>query len=124
MRSPKSVFPVTRLTSRSDGRGQPLSAVLSGWAARNPRIRRVWLSADPGADSDRHEERISVVLELQPVADSEETLATWMAHGARWRHELRTQLGRPVNLGWYDADAVMAQARSYEARSLIYERAS
>jgi hypothetical protein len=39
---------MTRLTSRSDGRGEPLSALIAAWAAGNPKIRRVWLFASPG----------------------------------------------------------------------------
>ena len=113
---------MTRLTSKSDGRGRPLSAMISGWAAGQPRIRRVWLSASPGLDSGTSNDDISVMLELQPVGDSEETLATWIVHCDEWRHELRTQLGQPVSLQCHDPDAETAQVRSSGARTLIYER--
>jgi hypothetical protein len=99
---------MTRLTSRSDGRGRPLSAVISVWAAGNPKIRRVWLSACP-EDSDPRDEDISLMLELQPVADSEETLATWMVHCERWRDELRTQLGLLAR-----SISALAARRAYE----------
>jgi hypothetical protein len=108
---------MTRLTSRSDGRGRPLKAVISGWAAGNPRIRRVWLSAGAG--------RVSVVVELVPVGDSEETMAVWMAHCDSWRRELRAQVGEPVNLDWYDPDTeTPAPPSADDGKTLVYERAS
>lgn len=117
---------MTRLTSRSDGRGRPLSALIAGWAAGNPRIRRVWLFAGPAADPARRDEDIALTVELQPVGDSEETLALWMTHCEQWRRQLQAQIGQAVRLGWCDPDgATTAMPASLdEAKSLIYERAS
>lgn len=106
---------MTRLTSRSDGRGRPLSTLVASWAAANPRIRRVWLSASP---------EVAVMIELQPVGDSEETMALWMAHCDQWRDELRAQVGEAVSLDWYDPDTESTLQSPLEmAKALVYERA-
>ena len=115
---------MTRLTSRSDGRGHPLSTLIAAWAAGNPKIRRVWLFASPGRDAAQPED-IAVTLELQPVGDSEETLAVWMAHCEQWREDLEARIGHPVPIDWRDTDgATMATPPgAEEERTLIYERA-
>jgi hypothetical protein len=81
---------------------------IAEWASRHPRIRRIWAS-------DR-----TLALELQPVADSEETLAVWMANAGRWQLELTRQLGETIELGWFDPDG--ATLAPEQARSLVYER--
>jgi len=103
-----------RLTSSSNGRGPALSALVADWAARNPKIRRVW--GCEAADA--------LALELQPVGDSEETFAVWLAHCEQWRGELEARIGRPVDLEWLDPDgaATIVQPRPGEADTLIYER--
>ena len=117
-------IPPTRLTSRSDGPGKPLDALIAQWAARNPEIRRVWLHAGAGRPGGEPEE-IAVTLELRPVGDSEETLAVWMAHCERWRTELEASVGRPVPLDWRDDDGatLAAPPGAEEPRALVYERA-
>lgn len=109
---------MTRLTSRSDGRGHPLSQLIAGWAAENPRIRRVWLFAT-------EPEEVVVTVELQPVGDSEETLPIWMAHCEEWRKELETRVGRPVPLDWRDSEGatIAGPPGEEEGSALIYERA-
>lgn len=109
---------MTRFTSRSDGLGRPLTALIADWAAGSPRIRRVWLFAAPSRN-------IALTMELQPVADSEETLAVWMAHCEQWRRQLQDRIGEPVDLDWHDPDSeTKIQADSDEGRTLVYERAS
>ena len=112
-----------RLTSRSDGRGQPLSLLLESWAVRNPKIRRVWLLANAGRESADPED-IAIALELQPVGDSEETLAIWMAHCEQWSKELAAHVGHPIPINWRDPDrGKMATPRGTEgAGTLVYER--
>ena len=114
---------MTRLTSRSDGRGHPLSQLITDCASANPKIRRVWLFASP-ADAARPE-AIAVTVELQPVGDSEETLAVWMAHCEQWRNELEARIGHPVPLDWRDTDGatIAAPPGAEEASALVYERA-
>jgi len=105
----------SRLSSSSNGRGEALSALVAEWAARNPKIRRVWASDATDA----------LALELQPVGDSEETFAVWIGHCEQWRAELEARIGRPVDLEWLDPDgaATIVQPRPGEADTLIYERA-
>jgi hypothetical protein len=81
---------------------------LAEWAATRPRIRRIW---DIGG---------CVALELQPVADSEETLAVWMANAERWREELQTRIDPGIELAWFDPDGATAPLE--EAKLLVYER--
>ena len=108
---------MTRLTSRSDGQGRPVSAAVSSWAAGNPKVRRVWLSAAP-------DESIALMVELQPVGDSEETLAVWMTHCNDWKAELQAEIGAPVGIEWYDPDSeTPGPGAGTPAKTLIYERA-
>ena len=83
-------------------------------------IRRVWTceSHAPGA--------LAVALELQPVGDSEETAAVWLANCERWRRDLARRLRRVVELEWIDRDEPGAanQPAPGEVRTLIYERSS
>ncbi len=66
-----------RLSTSANGRGTALIAVIADWAARNPKIRRLWACEAPLPQV------VAVALELQPVADSEETSAVWLAHYER-----------------------------------------
>lgn len=110
---------MTRLTSRSDGRGEPLTALIARWAAGHPQIRRAWLFATPGGASADAQD-IALTLELRPVGDSEETLAVWMAHSQEWGRQLDEQVGQPVALDWHDPDDGMAKQPGPE--TLVYER--
>ena len=106
---------MTRLSSRSDGTGHPLTEIIARWAAGHPQIRRAWLFATP-ADA----QNIALTVELRPVGDSEETLAVWMAHSQEWRRQLDEQIGQPVALDWHDPDDGMAKPPGPE--TLVYER--
>jgi len=97
-----------RLTSSSNGRGPALSALVAEWAGHNPKIRRVWVS-------ERGDDGVAVALEVQPVADSDETLPVWIANSEKWRLELEARIGRTVDLE--------QRHRTDEADALIYERA-
>jgi hypothetical protein len=85
--------------------------LITDWAAANPRIRRVWLSSGERSACDL------IALELEPVPDSEETFAVWMAHARRWHGELEARLGRRVRLGWVDPDVVSG----LRGDELVYE---
>jgi len=115
---------MNRLTSSSNGRGRALSAVIAEWAAGDPRVRRVWLFGSR-EDAPAPDGSIDIALELQPVADSEETMTVWMANCDKWRVELQTRTGRTVELEWLDPDGPTrtTQAESGEVRSLLYQRA-
>ena len=110
---------MTRLTSRSDGRGHPLTELIARWAAGHPQIRRAWLFATPGA-APADTQSIALTVELRPVGDSEETLAVWMAHSQEWRRQLDEQVGQPVALDWHDPDDGTAKRPGPE--TLVYER--
>jgi hypothetical protein len=81
---------------------------IANWASCQPRIRRVW------ACDGR------LALELEPVADSEETFAVWMAHGQRWSDEVRARIDPQLELAWLDPDG--ASLPPEEAKLLVYER--
>lgn len=90
---------------------------IARWAAGNPRIRRVWLLLN-GAP-------LEVAVELEPVGDSEETLAIWIANAGSWQSQLRNRLSAAVELEWFDpdGDGGAIQARLDEDKALVYERA-
>jgi hypothetical protein len=81
---------------------------IADWASLHPRIRRIW----------ECDGRFAV--ELQPVADSEETLAVWLGHGQRWRDEVHTRIDPGVELAWFDPDGATVPLE--EAKLLVYER--
>jgi len=112
-----------RFISHSKGRGRALSAVIAEWAAGNPRIRRVWLFDSRAEDAPASDGRIEIALELQPVADSEETITVWLANCDKWRLQLQTRMGRTVDLDWLDPDGATSrtQAGSGAVQRLIYE---
>jgi hypothetical protein len=114
-----------RLTSRSNGGGAALSALIAQWAAANPKIERVWLCGGTAENERGADEFIEIALQLQPVPDSEETLALWVANCEKWRIELQARTGRAIDLHWFDPDVAptAVQSGSDEPNALIYERA-
>lgn len=120
--------PVRHATVRFEpvdpGRAKQLpSAAIAEWAAGNPRIRRVWLFCSRAGDVPASNGGIDIALELQPVADSEETIAVWLANCDKWRLELQTRIGRTVELDWLDSDGASrtTRAESGEVQMLIYD---
>lgn len=113
---------MVRATSSSDGRGPALDATIADWAAGHPAVLRVWLFARRGED-ERAGGPVDLALELQPVGDSEETSATWMANCEKWRAQLERRTGAGVELEWLDADEGTRATQRGEARMLLYERA-
>jgi hypothetical protein len=93
----------------------PVEDAVAQWAARNPKIKRAWMLGDA-----------EVAVEIQPVADSEETIAVWLAKAEHWRSQLRSRLGPQVELVWIDPDrdAPALGKELEEAKVLVYERAS
>jgi hypothetical protein len=73
---------------------------LSAWYSRTARIRRLW--AIERLDASEAPGALRVVVTLEPVGDSDETDAAWMASGRAWQQELRSQLAREVDLEWAD----------------------
>lgn len=97
-----------------------LTDSIAQWAAGNPRIRRVWLFGNGSGQDRRANGQIEVAVELEPVFDSEETLAAWMAHGGLWRSQLQRRISVPVDLEWFDPD--VGSTALDEAKLLVYER--
>ena len=91
------------------------------WARTNARIRRVWML---GA-RERPDGNVEIAVELEPVADSEETAALWMAHSDQWQAELQERSGAAVSLEWLDPNGSTPGVRKAvaEGADLIYERA-
>jgi hypothetical protein len=102
-----------------------LSVHVAEWAAGNPKVRRVWEIQGNGQPPPASGPDVALALELQPVADSEETLVAWMANCGKWRRELQSRIGRLTRLEWIDPDGArgaMPQEPN-ERRVLLYERA-
>jgi hypothetical protein len=95
------------------------------WADATTRVRRVWLIGSSANSTKRSDCEIEVGLEVEPVADSEETLVVWMNNGERWRGELQNRLGRSVNLEWFDPDGSTPEVHVAlrDASILVYDRA-
>jgi predicted nucleotidyltransferase len=74
------------------------------WAKENPRIRRVWLYSPGSPHQQESGCDVDIAIEMEPVPDSEETLAYWMAHAESWQMELQKKTGTTIELEWYDPD--------------------
>jgi hypothetical protein len=98
---------------------------IARWAAGTPRIRRVWLFANGARREAPGNGQIEVAVELEPVGDSEETLAIWMANAGSWQSQLRNRVSTALELEWFDPDggAAEIQTRLNEEKALVYERA-
>ncbi|HYL24390.1 MAG TPA: hypothetical protein VEV21_08350 [Burkholderiales bacterium] len=103
-----------------------MTALIEQWAAADPKVKRVWLCGSPAGNDRGADDFIEIALELQPVADSEETFALWVANCEKWRIELQALTGRHIDLHWFDPDeaATAIQSGADEANALVYERAS
>jgi predicted nucleotidyltransferase len=77
---------------------------LAAWAAENPRIRRVWLFGRAAKRNARSDTDLDIAIEMEPVPDSEETVAYWIAHAEEWQAELEKRFGTQVDLEWFDPD--------------------
>lgn len=93
------------------------------WAKANDGIRRAWILGGSGAGAT--DGPVDIAIEVEPVGDSEETAATWIAHSDRWQAELQQKTGCAVSLVWFDPDGSTPGVRKAVAAGaqLIYERA-
>ena len=79
--------------------------VLADWYIANPRIRRA--CAYEMRDDDVGERKgndICVLVDVEPVMDSEEILPVWQAHSGAWQLELQARIACTVHLGWLGPD--------------------
>jgi hypothetical protein len=74
-----------------------VSGVLDGWHAANPRIRRACAFGIPEEGAELH-----VLVDLEPVMDSEETAPVWLSCADGWELELRARTARTVHLTWME----------------------
>jgi predicted nucleotidyltransferase len=77
---------------------------LASWAAAHPRIRRVWFFDGSAKRNARSDTDLDIAIEMEPVADSEETIAHWIAHAEEWQTQLEECVGTSVDLEWFDPD--------------------
>jgi len=105
--------------------GRETSDSIARWAAEHRQFRRVWLYGSPAKGTHRPDSDINIAVELEPVGDSEETLAVWIANAGSWQLQLQTRIAPKVDLEWFDPDGSTRtlQAAQEEAKVLIYERA-
>ena len=98
---------------------------IARWAADNPKVRRVWVFGSRATGTYRTDSDIDIAVELEPVADSEETLTRWIVHADLWESQLQSRVALKVDLEWFDADGSTPaiEAGLNDAKVLIYERA-
>lgn len=111
-------------SSTHEGAGSGAADSIARWAAKNRNIRRVWVYARRAKETGRPDGDIDIAVELEPVGDSEETLAVWIANAGLWRAQLQSRLSPTVDLEWFDPDGSTRtdQAGLDQAKVLIYER--
>lgn len=78
--------------------GSRVGGVLAAWCAANPRIRRAFAYElhDEGAGGRNG---IHVLVDVEPVMESEEVLPVWLANADAWQCELQAMAACPVSLG-------------------------
>jgi predicted nucleotidyltransferase len=94
---------------------------LAAWADSNPRIRRVWLFDSDAKRNAKSDTDLDIAIEMEPVPDSEETIAFWIAHAEEWQAELEKCFGSHVDLEWFDPDV---DAPLGDKAILAYDRLS
>jgi len=108
-----------------DGIGNDVQKTLVDWAAKNPKVRRVWVFGSRARWTHRPDDDIDIAVELEPVADSEETLLVWLANSEQWRSQLQDSISLSVDLEWFDPNGGTGIIRAAldEAKTLVYEAA-
>ena len=108
-----------------NGIANDVQKTLSDWAEQNPKVRRVWVFGSRAQGTHRPDSDLDIALELEPVADSEETLVVWLANSERWRTQLQERISLPVDLEWFDPNGGTGDIRAAldQAKTLIYEAA-
>ncbi|MEN3354076.1 MAG: uncharacterized protein V7640_2234 [Betaproteobacteria bacterium] len=98
---------------------------ISDWAESTPRVRRIWLFGSRARDAHREDSDIDIALEIEPVGDSEETLAVWMVNSDKWQAQLQQHTNLEVDLEWFDPDGSTPKVHRAlrEASILLYDRA-
>jgi hypothetical protein len=66
------------------------SLALALWYDSKPAVRRLW-----GIEHDR---RLRVIVTLEPTLDNDDIYPVWLLNTGTWARELRSRIGRPVQL--------------------------
>ena len=83
----------------------------------------MWVLGDAAQGAPGPGDAVEIAVEVEPVGDSEETLAVWMANEGSWQAQLQRHLSRSVGLEWVDTDGTgTAPSRRDEAKVLVYDR--
>ena len=108
-----------------NGIANDVQKTLSDWAEHNPKVRRVWVFGSRAQGTHRPDSDLDIAVELEPVADSEETLLVWLANSERWRTQLQERISLPVDLEWFDPNGGSGDIRAAldQAKTLVYEAA-
>ena len=106
--------------------GEDFRNYLTEWAESQPRVRRLWIFGSRAQGNARPDSDLDLAVEIEPVADSEETLPYWMTCSERWQSELQRRSEHPVDLDWFDPDGSTPRvARAIrEGSILLYDRAA
>ena len=99
------------------------AGAIADWASQKRRIRRIWLIGEAAQRTPPPDHALEVAVEVEPVGDSEETAAIWMANEMSWRAQLERLLSRRIGLEWVDSDATATpQSTRDELKRLVYDR--
>jgi hypothetical protein len=106
--------------------GSALCEAILPWAEATPRVRRLWLIGKSANAAKRSDSEVELAVEVEPVADSEESILVWLDNGERWRRELKKRIGSTVDLEWFDPDGSTPEVNKAlrEASVLVYDRAA
>ena len=82
-----------------------IASVLAHWYAANPRVRRAFAyqMQDDKVDEPKGND-IYVLVDVEPVMDSEEILPVWLVHSGEWQLELQARIACKVHLRWLAPD--------------------
>ena len=98
------------------GFGNDVRDAIVGWVEATPRIRRVWVFGSRAKGNPRTDSDLDIAVEIEPVADSEETLPVWMANSDKWQSELQQHISFAVDLEWFDPDGSTPKVRAHCVR--------
>jgi hypothetical protein len=66
------------------------SLALARWYDSQPAVRRLW--------GIRHEQRLRVIIALEPTLDNDDVYPAWLVNSEAWAIELRARTGTAVHL--------------------------
>jgi hypothetical protein len=75
-----------------------ITVELCKWYAKKPRIRQLWAIREDIPHRAMQQDKVLVVLLLEPSGDGDDAGPTWLAHGRTWHQELRLHLACEVDL--------------------------